>query len=537
MKDSKNTNLLDAFENAFPDTGFVLDEAGTVIRTFAGPEIDVLLVDDFRNAVGKTVEEVFREQTAATLQRQIDQTLKTESLQTSTFIIETEVGAHSFEARMAPVQNGETHPMVIALFRDITARDLYAQYLDEKNRIIQTIQESTQAVSRAETVPDLYDSICRVITASAPYQFAWIGRYDEASGRVVPESVASGGQDHIARLDLAVTGIDPEAEHPPAVEAARNEEPCVVQTIYSPTKKGSWRKYALEQGFDSVAAFPIFDHETGTLDGVLTVYAQRPYAFDFSERKLFEELCRDIALTKRALRGRETIAKQKQALESRNTEWEVLNRIIRHDIRNKMVLVQGFAELLTDSVDGEDRDNLEKILESSQEVVEITKEAHVVAEALANNNEISLQSFDLRASLETELNQVRRIYSDATVTVDGEIPDVTVRANEFLSSVFRNVLANAVVHNDSATPTVVVSTSTTADTVTVKVADNGPGLPAAIRETVAGPSEDGLKDSAGKEHGIGLRLVSSLVDQYDGALEVTDNDPTGTVVSIQLNRQ
>lgn len=536
MKDSNNTNLLDAFENAFPDTGFVLDADGNVVRTFAGPEIEVLLVEDFQNAVGKTIEEVFRTETAEELQRQIEQTLATRSLQTSTYIIETEVGAHSFEARMAPVENGEPHPMVIALFRDITARDLYAQYLDEKNRVIQTIQESTQALSRADTVPALYDSICEVITASAPYQFAWIGRYDPANGRIVPESVASGGDELVSTMDLTVTEADTDAKHPPAVRAVLNERPCVFQTIYSPTETVPWRENALDQGFDSAAAFPIFDHETGSLDGVLSVYAQRPYAFDFGERRLFEELCLDIAFTKRALDGRETIAEQKEALESRNAEWEVLNRIIRHDIRNKMVVVQGFAELLTDVVDDEHRHYVEKILESSDEVVEITKEARAISEALANDDAVSLSSMDLTASLRTEVDQVQRSYADAVVTVDGELPDVQVQANEFLPSVFRNVLANAVIHNDSERPTVTVSASATEDTVTVRVADDGPGIPAPVREAVTGSNADAFGAGAGTEHGIGLRLVSSLVDQYGGALEITDNDPSGTVVSIQLLR-
>ena len=61
MSDAPSVDLLAAFENAFPDTGFVMNETGEIVRTFVGPEIDVLLVEEIDDVVGRFVEDVFSE--------------------------------------------------------------------------------------------------------------------------------------------------------------------------------------------------------------------------------------------------------------------------------------------------------------------------------------------------------------------------------------------------------------------------------------------------------------------------------------------
>ena len=551
MSETPSVDLLEAFENAFPDTGFVLHETGEIVRTFVGPEIDVLLIEEIQDAVGQSVEDVFREQTARNLKEQIDRTLAAQDLETSEYVVETEVGALSFEARMAPVETEGPEKLVVALFRDVTARDLYAKRLDENNRVVSTIQESTQAVSRAETVTDLYESICEVITASTPYQFAWIGRYDEGGKKVIPVAVGSGGAEYVSQLDLTVPGSGSDRTRPPAVTTVTQGDRQIVQSVHSSTSNGAWRTTALNEGFQSIAAFPIFEHNTSDIVGVLNVYAQRPYAFGFSERELFEELCRDIAFTGEVIAAQELVEDQKEQLQARNYEWEILNRIVRHDIRNKMAVITGYAELLTDSVTGEEREHLDKVLKSSKQVIEITKEARDVAEALGNAGDVELQNVAMAPVLEAEVDEIGQIYPPASVTIDGDLPTVTVRANEFLSSVFRNILSNAIMHNESAEPRVTVSTTVKDETVVVDIADNGPGIPEQIRESVVAtdkpigwPDErtgdangEGAEDAgSASEHGVGLRLVCSLIDQYGGDIWFTDNEPEGTVVTIELRR-
>ena len=527
--DASDGSLLDAFEDVFPDTGFVFDADGTIVRAFAGPAVDLLVGSDPTAVVGDSLAESFDGDTAEKVQRQITRTVESQRLQTQEYVIGSENAARSFEARMAPVTTESEADLVAAIFRDVTTRDLYAQRLDESNRILQTIRESTQAISRATSVAELHASICDIITNSTPYQFAWIARYDEESDELVPATQMNRGGRYVDALDLRLESDPDRSTPPPSVEAGQRREPAVVPNLNDITPGTAWHDRATQEGFHSIGAFPILDDDG--LDGVLTVYAERPYAFGFNERQLFTELCRDVADAKTVLETQRRVENQQAALEARNVEWEVLNRIVRHDIRNKMTVVRGRAELLAEQVDGDSRYHVEQILDNSERVIEITKEARHVAETLAETEEIDLESIELAETLKTEIADLREMYPASEVSVTGDIPDVTVTANDFLSSLFRNVLTNAVVHNDRPTPEVGVSATVTDDTVVVDIADNGPGIPDEVQETVFeeerfAPDQDG--------HGVGLYLVNSLVNQYGGDIRVETSEAGGTVVSIEL---
>jgi signal transduction histidine kinase len=123
------------------------------------------------------------------------------------------------------------------------------------------------------------------------------------------------------------------------------------------------------------------------------------------------------------------------------------------------------------------------------------------------------------------------MHPDAVVTLDDPLPEVEVSANELLGSVFRNLLKNAIQHNDKELPTATVDAIVDDDRAAVRVADNAPGIPDSPKESIFGKGEKGL-ESAGT--GLGLYLLRSLVDLYGGDVRVEDNDPEGSVFVVEL---
>ncbi|SDJ77417.1 PAS domain S-box-containing protein [Halovenus aranensis] len=222
-----------------------------------------------------------------------------------------------------------------------------------------------------------------------------------------------------------------------------------------------------------------------------------------------------------------------EALEEVNAELELLNRMVRHDIRNDMSVILAWGQLLEDHVDEAGRENLDKILASSEHVVELTEIARDYVEVLTSDGDLEPKPVVLAEVLETELALRRESFPEAEFVVPEEIPEVEVLANEMLGSVFRNLLTNAVQHNDSDTPVVELTVERRDDDVVVQVADNGPGIPDPQKATVFGKGEKGLDSPS---TGIGLYLVYTLVTQYGGAVHIEDNDPRGAVFSVHLPR-
>jgi signal transduction histidine kinase len=100
-----------------------------------------------------------------------------------------------------------------------------------------------------------------------------------------------------------------------------------------------------------------------------------------------------------------------------------------------------------------------------------------------------------------------------------------------LESVFRNLLTNAIQHNDKEVPEVTVSATRDDETVLIRVADNALGISDARKSEIFEQGEMGL-DSEGT--GLGLYLVETLVNHYGGDIRVEDNDPEGTVFIVKL---
>ena len=223
---------------------------------------------------------------------------------------------------------------------------------------------------------------------------------------------------------------------------------------------------------------------------------------------------------------------------------DVLNRVLRHDIRNDMNTIVAWGEMLEDEVTPEGRDKLDRILRAGRHVVELTNVARDLSEIIHGDESPNRTPISLRRILTEELEKRREAFPDAEITMsDPPDPDTRVLANELLSSVFRNLVNNAVQHNYVARPRVWIFVEETDESVRVAVADNGPGVPDDMKATLFGEGQKGL-ESGGT--GIGLFLVQRLVESYGGDVWIEDRTaedrfgdadetaPTGAVFVVEL---
>ena len=229
---------------------------------------------------------------------------------------------------------------------------------------------------------------------------------------------------------------------------------------------------------------------------------------------------RDITVRKRYERR---LAEQRDA-------FETLNQLLRHDIRNDLQVALGYLELLAPDLEGDAREHAETVQRSLTHAVDLTSTAQQMAETIMRDED-ELRQVRVDTVLQRELNAVREAYPEAVVLTDGTLPSVTALADELLESIFRNLLKNAIQHNDKTPPEVVVSLRQGANDVTVVIADNGPGIPADVRSDLF---EKGVKGEYSTGTGIGLYLVRVLVDAYDGTISIKDNSPAGTQIAVTL---
>ncbi|MFB6083499.1 MAG: ATP-binding protein [Halorientalis sp.] len=210
-------------------------------------------------------------------------------------------------------------------------------------------------------------------------------------------------------------------------------------------------------------------------------------------------------------------------------QLEFMHSILRHDVLNSMTVVRARAEHLDQQLDGSYQPSLDAILNQTESVIDLSQRARATVDALATDDDATPEPVDLPAVLREEIATVRSTYDALTVTAD--VPDdVVVRADDMLPAVFGNLLSNAVQHNDADDRRIHVTVRAGAESVEVRIGDNGPGIPDDEKEAVF---EQGHSSSGG---GFGLFFVRTMVDHYGGSVHVEDNQPRGSVFVVSLPR-
>ncbi len=186
-------------------------------------------------------------------------------------------------------------------------------------------------------------------------------------------------------------------------------------------------------------------------------------------------------------------------------------------------MIVGLGDQLRHGIDPNDERTLELLLDSAGHAVDLTDTAAAVIDVIAADG-VEDEPCELYAILEAEITQIRRDH-DVEVTLEREDSadgPVIVHASPMLGSVFDHLLVNAVVHSDQSPPQVTVTLETTETDVTVTIADDGIGIPDSQKQALADPN---TRFSARSGMGVGLYLVTTLLESFGGHLEITDNDP------------
>ncbi|ELZ98757.1 PAS domain-containing protein [Haloferax mucosum ATCC BAA-1512] len=200
---------------------------------------------------------------------------------------------------------------------------------------------------------------------------------------------------------------------------------------------------------------------------------------------------------------------------------EVLNRLLRHDLRNELNVIYGYTQQVASRIEDEDAlEELELVQEKVLDIVHKSERARDLREHLERSHDVSNRPIKLNAVLNSTLVDAMIEFPDAEFEF-GTFPDVEVLAGDLLGQVIECVLENAVTHNDKPTPTVEVSVRRDGGYVIIRIADNGPGVPDEQCDLIFGREE---YDQLHHGTGISLFFADNVISSYNGTIWVEDND-------------
>src|SRR5437016_6730325 len=229
--------------------------------------------------------------------------------------------------------------------------------------------------------------------------------------------------------------------------------------------------------------------------------------------------------------------RQKQDLVDRAAFWTDLAASMSHEIRNPLVAIKTFAQLLPERFDDADfRKNFTDIV-----VQEIDRLDKIITQinSFAHPAELNMKPLDIRAPVKRGLELARTKFgTNGGVPVEtqlsSDLPTV-VGDEDALAEAFAHLLANATeAVRDQKKPRIVLSAKPLRQGdrgggVLVTIQDNGRGIAPDMKEKVFSP----FCTTKARGMGLGLPIVKRTVFDHNGRVDI-DTSTRGTSVSIAL---
>ena len=222
---------------------------------------------------------------------------------------------------------------------------------------------------------------------------------------------------------------------------------------------------------------------------------------------------------------------------------KVLNRILRHNLRNNANLVAGHTTRLLAAIPEADAEAVEgaaTIERAAHELERLADEAGHIRTVLQQRTDEDAH-IDPEPLIRSVIDERRQRSPNATIDVDFA-GSKRVLADSRLRYAIESLVDNAIEHNPSPTPRVRVRIDRAIDTgdhdpddwVIIHVEDDGPRIPPHERDVI----RDGAEITPTHHgSGLGLWLTELTVEMFGGELAFDRSDLGGNDVSIRLRRR
>jgi len=203
----------------------------------------------------------------------------------------------------------------------------------------------------------------------------------------------------------------------------------------------------------------------------------------------------------------------------------VLNRVLRHNLRNDMVVIRGYTQLIAEESGNESYS--ETVLRNIDDLIQLGEKARGLEGII--DGTADRQPTDLLTLVDYVVETVGQSHPAATISVDCE-PGLSVAVLDSFERALTELVENAAKHG-SETPTVTVTVDATSDAIEIRVTDDGPGLSEQERAVL----KDGAETPLVHGSGLGLWLVHWIVTSHDGTVDATVSE-TGTTMTVMIPR-
>lgn len=228
--------------------------------------------------------------------------------------------------------------------------------------------------------------------------------------------------------------------------------------------------------------------------------------------------------------------RQKQDLVDRAAFWTDLAASMSHEVRNPLVAIKTFAQLLPERFDdAEFRKDFNVIV-----VQEVERLDRIITQInnFAHPAELVMKPIDLRSSVTKAIEMARTRFGMNGTPIEMNLPNdlpAVLGDEAALTEAFAHLVANAAeATNGQPKPRITLAAKPIREGqktsgVVVTIQDNGKGIDPELKERVFSP----FCTTKPRGMGLGLPIVKRTVFDHNGRVDIESN-PQGTAVSVML---
>ncbi len=401
----------------------------------------------------------------------------------------------------------------VVVLRDVTLQK-------QRERTLTSLQSVSQQFLGADTTDEVLEIAVEAADELLDYPYSGAMVYDAEADVLRPAVFADTLATAFEKLDSDVSQVVEPGDND-VWQVFESGEPMLGDPIDVPDDE----ELPVEIGGSLL--YPLGEH------GVLGISAGQDHGgFSDDDRRFASTLATTTENALDRVEKERQLRESRELLETRSEQLRFFNSALRHDLLNGLMVVQGHVDRLEDEVEGEAADRVRTIDEWTDDLARMAREVRSVTQTVTGDADGDLEAVDLESVLAEKAAKFRQGHDELTVTVDtGSIP--AVRADSLLGSVVENLFRNAVEHNDSEHPVIEVAADADGETVTCRIADNGPGIDDDMKETIF---EEAVTSETSGSIGFGLYFVRVMVDRYGGDVWFEDRSDgdQGAVAVVEL---
>ncbi len=214
--------------------------------------------------------------------------------------------------------------------------------------------------------------------------------------------------------------------------------------------------------------------------------------------------------------------------------------IVAHDLRNPLISIRGFSELLlkdAEQLEAEQKEFLAIIHSTSRNMLAMINDLLDISRIETGNMQITLETGSLLPLIEEKIQMIKLQIAKKHITLHQDFSPVSHVAfdSQRLGQAVDNLISNAVKFSPSGA-NVFLSLRQDGDLVKFSVTDEGPGIPREEQHLLFSEFHRlSIRPTGGEAStGLGLAIAKRIMEAHGGMVEFDSQEGAGSTFSLIL---